>query len=46
MKFVLPKMVFVPAKMKPDHPQIYGFKAGQEGVGRHGNKRSGTRAKI
>ena len=46
MKFVLAKMVSVPAKIKPDHSQIYVFKAGQEGVERHGNKRSETGAKI
>lgn len=46
MKFVLAKIVSVPAKMKPDHSRFYVFKAGQEGVERHGNKRSETRAKI
>lgn len=46
MKLVLAKMVSVPAKMKPDHSQIYVFKAGQEVVERHGNKRSGAGAKI
>lgn len=46
MKFVLAKMVSVPAKMKPDDSQTHVFKARQEGVERHGNKRSGTRAKI
>jgi len=46
MKLVLAKMVLAPAKMKPDHSQIYVFKGVQEGVERHGNKRSGTGAKI
>lgn len=46
MKFVLAKMVSIPVKMKPDHSQIYVFKPGQEGVERHGNKRSGTGTKM
>lgn len=46
MKFVLAKMVSVPAKMKQGHSQIYVFKAGQEGVETHRNKKSGTGAKI
>lgn len=39
-------MVSVPVKMKPDHSQISLFNAGWEGLERHGNKRSGTRAQI
>ncbi|PKK21110.1 cilia and flagella associated 54 [Columba livia] len=39
-------MVFVSAKLKTDRSQIYGFKDGQKGVERRGNKRSGTGAKI
>lgn len=39
-------MVSVPVKMKPDHSQISPFNAGQEGVERHVNKSSGTRANI
>lgn len=39
-------MVSVPVKMKPDYSQISLFNAGQEGVERHGNKRSGSRTKI
>lgn len=39
-------MVSVPVKMQPDHSQISLFYAGQKGVERHGNKRSGSRTKI